>query len=64
MLTHPVLSRLISAGVRLGLERVRGFLESLGDPQRAAPVLHVAGTNGKGSVCAMLTAALKARRPV
>jgi dihydrofolate synthase/folylpolyglutamate synthase len=60
VLTHPVLTRLIGAGVRLGLERVRGFLEVLGAPQRAAPVLHVAGTNGKGSVCAMLTAALKA----
>lgn len=37
------------------------FLAELGDPHRALRVLHVAGTNGKGSVCAMLEAALRAR---
>src|SRR5690606_6188770 len=46
---------------KLGLERVTGFLAELGDPQRRLRVLHVAGTNGKGSVCAMLEAALRAR---
>lgn len=46
---------------KLGLERVTGFLSELGDPHRALRVLHVAGTNGKGSVCAMLEAALRAR---
>jgi len=59
--THPVLQRLIDSGVRLGLGRVAAFLEHLGHPERAAPVLHVAGTNGKGSVCAIATACLRAR---
>lgn len=43
----------------LGLERITALLAALGDPQgRLPPVLHVAGTNGKGSTCAMLGAAL------
>jgi len=46
---------------KLGLERVEAFLALLGDPHRAMPVLHVAGTNGKGSVCAALEAMLRAR---
>jgi dihydrofolate synthase/folylpolyglutamate synthase len=46
---------------KLGLERVTGFLAEMGDPHRDLRVLHVAGTNGKGSVCAMLEAALRAR---
>jgi dihydrofolate synthase/folylpolyglutamate synthase len=46
---------------KLGLERVTGFLGALGDPHRHLRVLHVAGTNGKGSVCAMLDGALRAR---
>ena len=40
------------------LEQVRDFLTELGDPEQAFPVIHVAGTNGKGSVCADLTAML------
>ncbi|HHO54550.1 MAG TPA: bifunctional folylpolyglutamate synthase/dihydrofolate synthase [Deltaproteobacteria bacterium] len=52
---HPVLEAAANAGVRLGLERVRTFLGVLGEPQHAAPVVHVAGTNGKGSVCAYVT---------
>ncbi|MBC7985854.1 MAG: bifunctional folylpolyglutamate synthase/dihydrofolate synthase [Sphingomonadaceae bacterium] len=45
----------------LGLERITALLARLGDPQRALPpVLHVAGTNGKGSVCAYLRAAIEA----
>lgn len=46
---------------KLGLERVEAVLSLLGDPHRAMPVLHVAGTNGKGSVCAVLEAMLRAR---
>ena len=60
MITHPVLQRLTGAGVRLGLERVQDFLRALGDPHLAVPVVHVAGTNGKGSTCAFLEAALVA----
>ncbi|MEH3159804.1 MAG: bifunctional folylpolyglutamate synthase/dihydrofolate synthase [Sphingomonas taxi] len=45
----------------LGLERITRLLARLGDPQHALPpVFHVAGTNGKGSTCAFLRAALEA----
>lgn len=45
----------------LGLERISALLDRLGNPERALPpVFHVAGTNGKGSVCAFLRAALEA----
>lgn len=46
---------------KLGLERVEAFLGELGDPHRRLPALHVAGTNGKGSVCASLETVLRAR---
>ncbi len=46
---------------KLGLERVEAFLHSLGDPHRRLRTLHVAGTNGKGSVCATLDAVLRAK---
>ncbi len=46
---------------KLGLERVEAFLHSLGDPHRRIRTLHVAGTNGKGSVCATLDAVLRAK---
>jgi dihydrofolate synthase/folylpolyglutamate synthase len=45
---------------KLGLERIRRVLEALGNPQRACRVVHVAGTNGKGSTCAMIEAGLRA----
>ncbi|MFH0808904.1 MAG: folylpolyglutamate synthase/dihydrofolate synthase family protein [Pseudomonadota bacterium] len=43
------------SGIKLGLENVRSVLATLGDPQLALPCIHVGGTNGKGSVCAMLS---------
>lgn len=46
---------------KLGLERVEGFLAALGNPHRRIPTLHVAGTNGKGSVCATLESILRAK---
>jgi dihydrofolate synthase/folylpolyglutamate synthase len=66
--THPGvqsqldrLSKLSPAGDRLGLDRISAVLERLGRPQdRLPPVLHVAGTNGKGSTVAFLRAALEA----
>ena len=46
---------------QIGLERITILLERLDRPQdRLPPVLHVAGTNGKGSTCAFLRAALEA----
>ena len=44
--------------MRFGLERVERGLDALGRPDRAYAVLHVGGTNGKGSTCAMAAAAL------
>ncbi|MEO0604415.1 MAG: folylpolyglutamate synthase/dihydrofolate synthase family protein [Myxococcota bacterium] len=58
MTQHPVLERAVMFGVRLGLDRMRQFLGLLDEPHLSAPVVHVAGTNGKGSVCAMVTAIL------
>jgi dihydrofolate synthase/folylpolyglutamate synthase len=46
---------------KLGLERVQALLRALDDPHLALRALHVAGTNGKGSVCATLDAVLQAR---
>lgn len=43
----------------LGLERVSELLSILGDPQEKLPVIHVAGTNGKGSFTAQLASVLK-----
>ena len=45
---------------KLGLERIRTVLAALGDPHRCFRVVHVAGTNGKGSTCAMIEAGLRA----
>lgn len=45
-------------GVQLGLERIQTLLSNLGHPHRQVPVIHVAGSNGKGSVCAYLSAVL------
>ncbi|AKF06178.1 bifunctional folylpolyglutamate synthase/dihydrofolate synthase [Sandaracinus amylolyticus] len=47
-------------GIRLELDRMRAALALRGDPHRALRVVHVAGTNGKGSVCAMLERVLRA----
>ena len=38
---------------RLGLERTRALLHSLGDPQKKLKFIHVAGSNGNGSTCAI-----------
>jgi len=47
-------------GMDFKLDRVALALQRLGDPQRRYPCLHIAGTNGKGSVAAMLDAVLGA----
>jgi len=46
--------------VVLGLERMRAALAELGHPEARVPAVHVAGTNGKGSTCAMVDAVLRA----
>ena len=45
-------------GVHLGLARIVQLLADLGNPHQRVPIIHVAGTNGKGSVCAYLSAVL------
>ncbi|MDO5414998.1 MAG: folylpolyglutamate synthase/dihydrofolate synthase family protein [Bacillota bacterium] len=47
-------------GSRLGLERMTVLLEKLGNPHEDLDVIHVAGTNGKGSVCKYLEEGLSA----
>lgn len=45
---------------RPGLSRIRHLTEALGNPEQELKFIHVAGTNGKGSVCAMLDSILRA----
>ncbi len=47
-------------GIRLGVETMQSALSRAGHPERGLRVVHVAGTNGKGSTCAMLESALVA----
>ena len=47
-------------GIKLGLERTEALLHELGDPQDLFQGVLVAGTNGKGSVCAMVASVLQA----
>lgn len=44
--------------IKMGLERIQALMGALGHPERAYAVVHVAGTNGKGSTCAMIEAGL------
>ena len=47
------------SGVKLGFENCNILLERLGNPHLDFPSIHVAGTNGKGSLCVQLSAAAK-----
>jgi dihydrofolate synthase / folylpolyglutamate synthase len=47
-------------GIKLGLENVRRLLEALGNPHQRLACIHIAGTNGKGSVSAMLDSVARA----
>jgi len=62
-LTSQLLDRLFALetfGIKLGLDNITTLCEALGHPERSFTSLHVAGTNGKGSVTAMAHAALRA----
>ena len=50
-----------TGSVRFGLDRTRALLREMGDPHLAYPVLHLAGTNGKGSSVATADALLRGR---
>jgi dihydrofolate synthase / folylpolyglutamate synthase len=61
MMQHPELEYLFSLGSRgwkLGLDTIRLVLSDLGNPHQRYKTIHVAGTNGKGSTCAMLNSML------
>jgi len=45
---------------KLGLDRIRAVLAALDDPEKAYRIVHIAGTNGKGSTSAMIAAGLRA----
>ncbi len=49
-----------SAGMKFGTERTRELLDRMGSPDKKLKIVHVAGTNGKGSVCEYLTSVLLA----
>lgn len=62
-MASPILDRLFALetfGIKLGLDNVTRLSEALGHPHRRFRTLHVAGTNGKGSVSAMVHAGLRA----
>lgn len=50
---------LLRFGMKPGLARIEALLKRMGNPQRTLRFVHVAGTNGKGSVCAMLSEILQ-----
>jgi dihydrofolate synthase / folylpolyglutamate synthase len=52
--------RRTALGIRPGLEIITALLDRLDRPQDTFPYVHVAGTNGKGSVCALIAAVLQA----
>src|ERR671935_1571464 len=56
---HAYLASLKPLAMRFGLERIERGLDALGRPDRSLRILHVAGTNGKGSTCAMAAQALR-----
>ncbi|MBQ7722839.1 MAG: bifunctional folylpolyglutamate synthase/dihydrofolate synthase [Selenomonadaceae bacterium] len=55
------LNQLCQFGIKEGLERTKKLAAALGNPQNFYRTIHVTGTNGKGSVCAMLAEMLKAQ---
>lgn len=57
---NELLQRFEHFGVELGLERIQRLLQDLDNPQQHVPIVHVAGSNGKGSVCAYLSSVLTA----
>ena len=54
------IQQMCKPGSHLGLDRLTELLRRLGDPQNGLRYVHVAGSNGKGSMCAMLSAILTA----
>ncbi|MCX8103302.1 MAG: hypothetical protein N3E42_02520 [Candidatus Bipolaricaulota bacterium] len=53
------LKRLPHTEVKPGLARIRALLDAVGNPHQQLRTVHIAGTNGKGSVAAMLASVLQ-----
>ncbi len=51
---------LLTFGIMPGLDRIKILLKRLGNPEKSLRCIHVAGTNGKGTVCSFLASVLKA----
>lgn len=63
MTTAEKIERLCSLrnhGSKFGIDRMRLLAEAIGEPQKDIPIIHIAGTNGKGSTAAMLESILRA----
>ena len=54
----PGLEQASSFGIKPGLERITALMEALGNPQEDYKIVHVTGTNGKGSVTSYISYAL------
>lgn len=48
-------------GIKLGLDNMKGILGKLGNPEKKSKIIHVAGTNGKGSTVSMIAGGLEAK---
>jgi dihydrofolate synthase/folylpolyglutamate synthase len=60
LFTLPRFAGKADAGYKPGLDRMRALLAEMGNPHEQLSVVHVAGTNGKGSTCAFAAALLQA----
>jgi dihydrofolate synthase/folylpolyglutamate synthase len=58
--SYEKLFRRTTQGIKPGLDVITALLDHIGNPHRKLAVIHVAGTNGKGSTCAMMEAVLRA----
>ena len=58
--TFDWIHQMEQSGIILGLERMEELLNRMGRPERALKIIHVAGTNGKGSVCTFISSILEA----
>lgn len=55
-----IIKNRLKFGSKPGLGRIKAFMENIKNPQNSLNFIHVAGTNGKGSVCTVISAALSA----
>ncbi|WP_267383644.1 bifunctional folylpolyglutamate synthase/dihydrofolate synthase [Cyanobacterium sp. uoEpiScrs1] len=58
MAIHSLLQSFGLIGVTLGLDKIQALLKSLNNPHHCFPIIHVGGSNGKGSVCAYIASIL------